>query len=319
MTGRFLASLILPLALLAPALAQDSRNLPPVLNKAISAASTLRYAGVRTVEFRQGPDRISHDEYIIRDQLRSRVEFPASSPLHGQVIVEDDRERRHYFPPPANEIRILPPRHVVTISRLSHILSRGLGSQNITTAAGERIAGIQTQQVTFADRRGNVAQRLWIDPDSGLILRREMFEPSGSRVGFFEFKRVNFKPRIRESDFRIERRGAKVITPEQETRRLAEENRFSVRLLPRSTGFHLEAARIQKFGDHVALTQIYSGPRGRLSLFQTRSALDPERLKRFARGDYRVYVWQRGDERFALVGELDEAALRELAGRLGDQ
>jgi negative regulator of sigma E activity len=310
---------ILGCTLAAQSAAQE-KEVPPLLQKAVRAASSLQYTGVRTVEFRTGPDRVVHDEYIIRDRLRSRVEFPEGSPFHGQIIVENDRERRHYFPEPLNEIRILPPRHVVTISRLDTMIQsaqrRGFTFQ---VGGSERIVGLSTRQVQFVDPQGNVQQRLWIDQNSGLIVRREMLDRGGSRMGFFEFKRVNFRPNIREEDFQINRRGAKVVTPAQEARSLADQHGLTLRLLPRSSGFALEAVRVLRMGEQVALSQIYSGPQGRLSLFQTRATVDPERMRRMARGDYKVHTWQRGEESFALVGELDVSALRELARRLGDQ
>lgn len=299
---------------------RDLSDLPPILQKSIKSHRTSRYSGQRTVEFKFGPERNNHIEYVLKDGVRSRTEFPGDSPYKGQIIVEDGTHRYHYFPD-RNEIRIEPPRGREFGRHL-----RGPGPDGDhrheplrhTVVDGGPIAGFKTQLISASDANGNVLQKLWIEPRTGVVLKRVMFDPVGARIGYFEFSRINFNPKFAPGDFRIDRKGATVITPAMTARRLAMQLGLTPSILPESTGFQLEGARVLHPDGKDVLAQTYTGQEGRFTLFQLRAAVDQNRLQKMTRGRLASYSWERGGQGFALLGDLPQPRLREIARLLGD-
>lgn len=299
---------------------RDLSDLPPILRKSIESHRTSRYSGQRTVEFKFGPDRNNHIEYVRKDGLRSRTEFPGDSPYKGQIIVEDGTHRFHYFPD-RNEIRIEPPRGREFGRHLRGEGQRGEHRHEPlrhTVTDGGIVAGFRTQLVSASDANGNVLQKLWVEPKSGVVLKRVMLDPVGARIGYFEFSRINFNPKFAPGDFKIERKGATVVTPSMIARRFAMQLGLTPSILPESTGFQLEAARILKPEGRQVLAQTYTGQEGRFTLFQVRTSIDQDRLQKMTRGRLSSYSWERGGQGFALLGDLSQQRLREIARLLGD-
>jgi len=296
----------------------DVPGVPDVLRAAIKASQKLRFTGTRVVEFRRGPETRRHLEYITRDGVRSRVEFPEDSPFAGQVIVEDGRVRRHYLPA-ANEIRVLPPRRDESFGRLIRSMRRYGPARKLTVEPGEVVAGRRTQQVAVLDPQGNIMQRLYIDPKSGALLKRKLFDRVGTQVGLFEFTQINFRPRLNAGLFRIERKGATIVTPADALRRTAAAEGYPFLMLRPSSGAVLEGSRSFKMKGQSVLGQFYRTPKGRLTFFQAKALLAPERLRHFSRGDFKVVSWQEDSRSYVLFGPFDEASLDRWAQQLKGQ
>jgi len=292
----------------------DGFDGPPVLRRALQNAAKLRYSGTRVVEFRRNGSTERHEETITRDGPFVRIEFPEGSPMYGQIIVENASDRRQYFPD-KNEIYVLPPRRDEAYGRLSRMLAEGKGRINVTTSTGSEIAGIKTDLVVISDRPGNVMQRLYIDPESGLILKRELFDPVGAPFGGFEFKSVNFSPRINRRVFRIMVKGAKIVTPVDLLEDLAKDKGFLPVSLPTSSGYRLEASYVRNIQKADVLIENYSSSEGRhLTLFQLKTGVSPDRMRDFAKRDkVKAINWQAQGYTFVLVGNLDESALLKIA------
>jgi len=293
---------------------EELASLPTLLRKAIANANKIRYTGTRIVEFRR-PQPETHTEYITRDGTRVRVDFPTGSSYSGQVVVEDGGQRRH-FVPEANEIRILPPRREEAFMRLVREVSRGGRAKRIGVAGGETIAGRNTQQIIVYDRDGNVMQRLFLDTETGALLKRQMYDAVGTEVGMFVFTEIDFHPKIARGTFRLERKGAKIVTPYDELLRTADKEGFDALSLPRSTGYKLDFVKTFDAAGNRVLLQVYNSPQAKLSFFQIKGLVPQERIDRFARGDVKVKSWQDNGRTYVLVGALDEEALSRLMGVL---
>jgi len=292
----------------------DAPDGPPVLRRALLNAPRLRYAGTRVVEFRRNGSSDRHEETITRDGQFVRIEFPEGSPMQGQIIVENATERRHFFPD-KNEIFILPPRRDEAFGRLTRMLSAGRGKVAVTTGPGAEIAGVKTEQIVISDRPGNVIQRLFIDPDSGLILKRELFDQGGAPVGGFEFKTVNLSPRINRRVFKLVVKGAKVVTPADLLERLAKEKGFLPSVLPTSSGYRLEGSYVRPIEGKDVLIENYTSSEGRrLTLFQLTRPISPDKMRDFSKRDnVKAVTWQVQGYTFVLVGNLDESTLLRIA------
>ena len=303
-----------------PGFGQDiPADWPPILQRAFKSAFQLKYSGTRVVIFRRGPERRKTTEYILKDGPRLRIEYPDDSMNAGQVIVENGRERQHFFPE-VNEIHIGPAMHDDAFEKLRMFLRPG-GRFPVKIALGqaEAVAGQRAGLVLLNDPRGNTIQRLWIDERTGLILKRELYDPVGAVVGSFEFTKVNYGPVIRREDFKIVRRGAQVITPEDKARRLMRENDMVQAFLPEDKYRKLMSSRIlSRVAASKVLILTYEAGHGKppLSLVQVEGQLDRNRLNRLAGPQLRTYTWTLSGRTFALMGDLTEDEIRGLAARV---
>lgn len=311
----WLGVLILAAASVAGAQAGRGGNMPASLRAAIAHGPGLAYSGTRTVEFRVGASLQRHIELVRRKGDLTRIEFPKGSEYEGQIIVEDAEQRRQYLPD-TNEILLLPARREEAFDRLKAMMGAiRSGQVRVSASPGGLVAGFRTEMVAVSDLDGNPLQRLWIEPNSGMILKREMFDRVGTRVGFFEFRNAELNPRFRPEEFQIQRRGADEVSPEMQLRRLARSSGLPVKLIPAGQGFRLESVRLQRLAAQSVLVQAYVGRNGRLSLFTLKGAVDRQQIRRLAQGDFNVHVWSEEGATFALVGELSPVQLAALARR----
>jgi outer membrane lipoprotein-sorting protein len=316
MSRRFAAVLIVSLTALS--FAQTPPELPAILKNAFKSASTVKMSGTRQVEMRDGPRRVVTREFVLKDGLRTRTWFPSDSPRAGEVIVEDGKERRQYFPS-RNEILVSPTGKVELMSRF-----RRLGGKDVRFAVsdGGQIAGRRTKLVSVTDNKGNVRQRMWMDEATGFMLKREFLDGVGSREGSFEFTEVDFSPKLRADDFQIRRAGATVISIYDQARRLASNAGLQPVVIPSNQpGFLLKSARVMKGPNGSILHQLYETENGPVSLFQGKQLNGLDRLGN-RRGDrdrapMNVVTWTTGGTSFALVGGGSKDLLNRIAQRLG--
>jgi outer membrane lipoprotein-sorting protein len=293
----------------------DLDNAPPILRKALLASPHLSYVGTRLVEFRHNGVAERHSEIITRRGDMVRIDFPDDSPQAGQVIVENREERRHYYPD-KNEIQILPPRHEEALQRLGRIVGKGDRKFGLSSGGFLQVANIRTEQVVVSDKDGNVVQRIYIDPQTGLILKRAFFDEVGTSAGGFEFTRIEYSPHIDPSVFWIRRKGARIVTPAELLDRLARANGFTPVTLPWSSGFRLEGSNIRKIEGEPVLMQTYEGRQGRhLSLFQLKRSVSPDRLRKYAaRQGFQFVSWRTDGNTLVLMGSIPSADLLSIAG-----
>lgn len=292
-------------------------ELPPVLAKAFRAAFKLTYSGERVVSFRRGHDRTRHIEYILKQGPRVRITFPVDSPMAGQVVVENGRERQHFFPS-TNEIHVGPSMLDDSFNKLSMFFGKDRSERpKVTVTAGESVAGQKTSEVALQGSAGNVFQRLWIDDRTGLILKRELYDSVGGVVGFFEFTKVNYSPDVRPDDFLIQRPNAVRVTPEDVARRLMRENGMGAAFLKEERGIRLIAARqLKRVENARVLILTYETGRAPLSLVQVVGKIESDRLDRLTGKQFNSYSWQMSGRTFVLIGDMDVSELKRLSNRV---
>ncbi len=288
-------------------------QIPPILRQAIRKMSSVRFSGTRTVEVLEGSNRERHVEYVLRDGPRTRTWFPSASPYAGQVIVETPRERRHYYPG-RNEIYVTPPRREEAVARLMR-LGRRSGIR-VTVKDGPAIAERPTVQVSLLEGSGNPIQHLWIDREQAVILKRELFDAVGTRVGFFEFTDIDYRPRINPGDFELDRKGAKVVTPVDQLARLAKQGGLNAVRLPDSEGYRLEWVRRLPGGRVTVIQQAYSKGDVSLSFFHAGAEVNLPMLRRTQKG-FESFSWTQQGNTYALLGNVGADELRRLARLLG--
>ena len=288
-------------------------DVPVMLIRAIRAQPNLRYTGTYTVEFRQGPTPMRHQEYITRDGSKYRIEFPGDSQFAGQVIVEDQNTRLHYHPV-SNEIIQQPPRHGEAWEKVANLATDPKFQLNTTN--GEVIAGLKTDQLVVSDKSGNVLQRLFIEPGSGLVLKRQIFDLVGTSVGYFEFTQIDLAPKIDPQTFVIKRKNAVLVTPLAQYQRIAKTRGFSNKILAPASGFQLESANYKKFAGVDGLVQTYVNGRIRLWIYQLKAPVDPTRLRQQAGKNSHFFAYQSNGETVVLLGNLPERDLERFVSMM---
>jgi len=296
----------------------DLTKLPPSLQLAIKRADNLKFVGTRTVEFRRRGDTLKVVEYVTRDGNRVRIEFPEGSDFSGQVIVENSKERRHFLPA-TNEIRVLPPRRDESVSRVLRYLQRSNRPYQVEETGGDVIAGRRTREVAISDASGNVAERLFIDPSTGAVLKRQFYDRVGTRVGSVEFTKIDYRSRIDPELFAINRRGAKVISPIDDLKRQVGEHGFKLVYLKPESGAKLESTRVMTPMGRKTLMQIYSMRGARFSLFQVIGANDSDGQRRPGGDALKVTRWVAGERSYMFVGPEDSAVYERLLAALKKQ
>lgn len=288
----------------------------PLLKKAFAASLRLRYSGERIVTFRRGPERRKHTEYITKDGPRIRLEYPEDSILAGQIVVENRGERYHYLPE-VNEIHVSPAFFENSFERLKVLLKKdGEAKVKVEVGGAETVAGIRATTVAFREPRGNIIQRIWIDERSGMMLKREMYDPVGTLVGSFEFTKVNFNPNIDPDDFKINRPGSKVITPEDIAEKNMRDNGMIMAFL-KDRGYKLFASRVMgRTSNSKVLILSYQTGNAPLSLVQVAGTINPDNLKRLAGPMFKIHTWTMQGRTFALIGDKSEEDLKRLAERV---
>ncbi len=314
---------ILPLLLGAP----DERALD-LLVRAANAAATARYVGVRRVTVRERGQERTHEERVVRDGLRSRVDFAPGSRYEGQTAIEGP-SGRFLIDPRRREIRALPPRGEETrrrLERFAELCRRGRAV--LTVEDGGSVAGRPTRLVLVADEGGRPLARLSIDPVSAVVLRREAFGPEG-RGGVFVFTRFEPRARIPGATFATGRAGYRLIHPSDELRDASARAGILVASLPPASGYRLEGVRSRDLGGRTVVASFYSGGGRRLTLFASGASLpdlpvgrkgrvgsgvQAQTGKPRGRSDVEYYRWRIGDTYLGLVGEETPARLRGLSG-----
>ncbi len=293
---------------------ESASAMPAVVRRALSEQPRWRYTGTRVVTYRRGPELLEHTEFVTRDGWQVRIEFPGESKYSGQIIVETESDRRH-FDAKKNEIHITPPRREALFE---HIRGSWRGEHRIqvTEESGDRVAGFSSRLVKVLDGSGNRIQELNIEPHSGVVLARRLYDEVGTQVGSFEFREINLHPSIDPSIFTLRRNGARVTTPVDDLRRVVANTNFVPMVLASSTGLQLDSARVRDIAGNPVLMSQYVSPLGRVILFQLSVGVDPKALDRRAPKNIHAVTEKIEGRWFVLVGPLDESKLRSALSTL---
>ena len=293
-------------------------QIPDAFKQLMEKSRDLRFSGTRMVTVVRAGKVESHQEFVTKDGPNMRVEFAKDSKYAGQIIIETASFRRHYFPD-RNEIKESP-----SNTRRQFELMRGMRGQrasNLKSAVGDggSIAGIKALKMTMSDGDGNRVLELFGDARSGLILKRVVYDPTGSVAGSFEFKQVKFNPAIQASTFVLNRKGATYIRPIDELKRYATELGVKPYSFAEKGGMVLEGVNVRTMQDAKSIVQWFSMNDTRYTLFLTKADVSAEQLQRFGRGELKSVVWKLNGMTLVLMGMDSEESLRQLSKKVVDR
>jgi outer membrane lipoprotein-sorting protein len=293
-------------------------ELPAELKAAFEKAKALRFSGVRKVTVVRAGRIQTHSEYVTKDGSNLRIEFSKESPFYGQIIVESTQDRRHYFPD-KNEIRVYPSfgKKQFEAFRGGFRSPRG-GTPKFETANGGVISGFHCTRYQLSDKDSNPIVQVFLEPHSGMILKRVVFDPTGDISGSYEFTSLTLNPTIQKGAFTISRRNAKVIRPIDELRFQAKGLGVPALSLKAATGYKLSSVYVREMSGSKTIIQNYFQGDSYVTLFITKSALDPNDLRKFNRGELRSYSRTLKGVTLVLIGDQPEERLRTLSNQVDD-
>ncbi|HLK15525.1 MAG TPA: hypothetical protein VKT78_12035, partial [Fimbriimonadaceae bacterium] len=296
-----------------PAQRGERRSIPEVLRKVVAAAPNIRFFGERIVDQRVQGQMVRHKEIVLRSGQRTRISFPPDSKFGGQIIVDNGVNRWHYNPR-NQRVTQMPSERDDTLNRLVGP-NNNLLAPRVSLSDGGAIAGIPTTLARIQNNQGVTIQALYIDPNTGAVLKRVGYDKNGEEVANYEFTSVRYNPSVSAADFDPPRSSFPIITPEDNLRRLATREGFPPLQIPSGQGFRLISANTNMRGQVKVLHEVYQGPSGRVSIFLLRAQVDPSKFERPGRLMNAVTTQSNGVT-VVLVGPYTAEMLRRLATNL---
>jgi outer membrane lipoprotein-sorting protein len=302
---RLILPFFLLLSLLGSAFAQADRPVLARLQEMLSRQEAIRMSGVRVVSLRINGELRNVVELVIRDGKRSRTEFPNDPVRKGMIIIEDGSRRLEYIPH-LNELRRSPSRRDQTLMQMQRLIAAARqGQVRIQMADGGRVADRPTVRFDLGDARGNLAQRLWFDRETGLLLKAQQLGRGGALMGGFEFRRVAYNPAITPDLFQFRREGVRIV---DEAPGINVPWALRPTWLPQGFEPIGEGMRMAQ-GRRIALLHFTDGAH-HITIFQSQGA----RLGDDVRGNARfnIVTKQVGDLSLAAVGDVSVDVLKKI-------
>ncbi|HHW13960.1 MAG TPA: hypothetical protein GXX28_03380 [Firmicutes bacterium] len=303
-----------------------------ILRKALAAGASQTYTGTMVLfTWTTG----SGDATVVRVRHRapgqSRLEYLAANHEPYLVTVDDGIHHWHYHP--ADAVAVLEPSTALAAGGVQQSLT--LLQHNYTLRTGGRgsIAGRSTEIVELVPRGcSRPVQRLWVDQQTGVILRTEQYRFDGSLAALTVFTAFEPVASLPEDLFHLALpKGVRVtrrLDSAAPLKALTEESGFPVRLpseLP--PGFVFAGAAVGRPEKENVVHLRFTDGLTVISLFEqaarpfTRYRLEGAKAvalksgRGWLREECGGYVlnWTDGGINFTLVGEVPAAVLLRLA------
>ncbi|MCX7926260.1 MAG: hypothetical protein N2554_10680 [Fimbriimonadales bacterium] len=307
------------------------------LQRAQQAESSLAVAGVRVTELQVGRSVRRLEERFWRQGARAeRIEILAPPERRGEVLLFRGG-RWVAFRPDAKEAFELPdnlPQGAPLIQKAIELTQAGVLQAELlpeSTQLGRDCAVVRLSRPRLPQGRSSPPSKvphfpasisLWIDKETGLILRYETSMHRNAPVLRMEMTRLELNPRLSPDLFTLPQ-GVVVRPLGGEYKSVEEAQRdvsFPIRVpsyLP--TGAKLERVLVRRRPPDNApiVILLYQTPNARFSVFQARQKgeFDPQRPGR--RPDrLNMRFWRDGDYSFGIVGNLPRAEIEKIAASL---
>lgn len=317
------------------------------LQRALKAEQNLTIAGVRVNTMQMGArtQRIRERVWRQGDQ-QVRIEVVEPADRRGEIFLYSQGQwfRWRAGEPEAYEISQVPYLAAELLRTAVGILRRGLLQAEFLP--NESVAGrvcvvlllslnrpIPPRPAPPSERPGQgrpilgdgltrfpIQAKLWIDRETGLILKREIQVRPHQGVIRAEYVRIDFSPRLNEALFRLPPGVTVQKISGQDYRSIEEAQRavsFPIRTpsyLPPNTTRERILVHRHKRGENSLVAIRYTFPQGHFTLFQTcqpRGKFKPPRSPRTVR--MHTCFWQDGDYWFGIVGDLPKAEMEKIA------
>lgn len=301
---------LVALAGAAPAFAQPARSYPPEIASYLRLQSRTNAAGIRNVTLMVDGQMRTFKERVLKQGLNMRIEF-ADGPNAGSFTVESGG-RRFLVNPARREARTMAPMGASFAP--ASLMSRLQGREGRwEKSTGGDIAGAKTVRWDVFDSRNRIMQRFWVEPNRGLILKRQIFDENGRVAGGFEFEVVKFDVEMASNEFAVPA-DFRIIRPLDELKAACQRATLTPVILDPALGYNLDAIRVLSAarGSGIVMS-VYADETTQLSLYIMKQPLNTERLRRLTGQRLKFYSWQQGGQYLTLIGALPQEELARLA------
>jgi hypothetical protein len=292
-------------------------ELPPEMKEVFAKAKTLRFSGTRTVTVVRAGRVESHNEYVTKDGSNLRIEFAPGSQYAGQIIIETSTERKHFFPE-MNEIHEYPSFGRRQFEGFRSSMRGSRGKPQFSSTDGGVIAGLHVSRYQLSDAQNNPIAQIFVEPRSGLTVKRVIFDATGNVAGSYEFTSVTLGPKIQQGAFKIARKGATIIRPIDVLRKQCGILGVPALSLSKNSGYQLENVYVREVKGSKVLAQTYGKEDSRVTVFLTKSPLNPSDLRKFNRGELNSYVRTLNGVTLVIMGDQPEDRLRTLSTQISE-
>lgn len=284
----------------------DAAELATRIERAGKSAS---YAAVRSISVRGTQGVRAFEERVLRKGDKMYLSYSPGTPYADQRIYEVSG-KRYTYTKSTNELRVAPARGgFMETARLIADAAKA-GSASVTR--GDAVAGRSTYFVEISTSRGRGTHRIWIDREKNVVLKRNYGVDAGEEMGGFEVLRIDYTAKISDDRFKWPK-GAKVISVQDDVRRLAKESGLKPMMIPDSGKFALVSTGKMEIRGSTILRQFYTDGDRRLSLFVMKQT-DAE--MNFRSNRVRVHRWNWGGMTLVLMGDYSDDELKRLASRV---
>jgi len=203
------------------------------------------------------------------------------SPTHdaGRTIIEDGSQQWTYFP---RSSTLLHRRQVLPLTRKQASAKYELLKRNYSLTLDPiptAVAGRKAFRLLISPRdQGGTVIKLWIDPDTGMVLRKEQYHSDGAFDTIMYFSDISVDNRLRADDFSVSRLRSKkarlveLSSAGETVIKRADASRYlgTTAVLPTNLGgFELQSVTIMHERRGPTLHLRYSDGLASLSLFES--------------------------------------------------
>lgn len=189
------------ICLLTPGVAAGGRGPDALLLASEQAEKKVSYAGTKVLRFFRAEDGTLAGERIVkvwhREPSQTRLEMVAPAESLGMVVLETGTNV-WVFHPRKQSWRQMSWR---APDARPHLL---LKNYDTRLQGREKVAGRTADVVRLTSRNpGNPSKIVWIDRQTKLALRQELFDPAGRRLSTTEFRDITFEPSLPANLFTV--------------------------------------------------------------------------------------------------------------------
>jgi outer membrane lipoprotein-sorting protein len=217
------------------------------------------------------------------------------------------------------------------------LLQRALASYEVRALPSAPVAGRRSRELEFTPRQGGSRprRRIWVDEETGLILRAEVYSLDSRLSRLTMFEDLELRPVLDAGAFRMRvPPGARIVEAGPEPC-LDPEVAGRIAGLPVALpaylpeGFARQCIRARRHGDYGEVQVVYGDGLSLLSLFQSTRFRDPGGSaapvvavggaagRWHELGLVTGISWRTPRAHFALLGELSREELHRIAGSVG--
>jgi sigma-E factor negative regulatory protein RseB len=276
-----------------------------LLRRARQAEVVHSYRGVRvTRTFLPGSAMTATAHVLHRRPATTRTEYLSPPALAGTVVLQIGSDRWHRS---SSDQRW---RHAPAAPEFDSLdlLER---NYDLRVGAGSLVANRECQLLFISPKHdGNPSKRMWLDRDTGLILRSELLNWRQDDISVSSFERLEVDPPFSADETRSLLPPRAVESPDRGA--LAFKPLFP-RYVP--AGYVFTGLTVVPLHGERAAHLRYSDGLNTISLFQAPAAAFALRSPRRSRElSYAVvFTWQRGPMSYALMGDIRPTELQRMA------